>query len=480
MIRPVLICRGKKRTKEPPSNIKSKPGVLLNKAFSDVKTEVPSAPEISVWAENLSVLVVLIFRSFRCLLVCTAFFGLLALGLVGTTGSAAKTRCGSPSPTRLWDPMSARARQDGFDDLCSSIDRSRKRHLDKRLLRGDQVRDRLLVQEASASPLLKKTRKTPATTPPSQGNPPADMAMTMAEFKEYMDSTTNKRLGDIDNKIGGMQSTIEDNTKKLDKHETQIAEIREDVQKMKQGNFPPLQQGPGTHLFPQPMAVPAPVVDKDYVMARRSLRLWPIRGNTKTDLYNAAGNFMVDNLGLVGKLDANSIEEVTKVLLPSGPGVTDEVLIRFRDVALRDTVMGTASKLATFMDRDGRATAGIRIEVPPRLQQSFRVLFKYGSNLRARHGAGTKRHVKFCDVEQSLYLNVKLPGDEQWSRVSLEVALRGMRARDTINDGQLERRLDITGPFKDAPRPRSSSTAGPPRPTEASAWMRRPGSSTSS
>lgn len=145
--------------------------------------------------------------------------------------------------------------------------------------------------------------------------------------------------------------------------------------------------------------------------------------------------------------------------------------------------MGAASKLSSFIDVNGKATAGMRMEVPSRLQQSFRVLFKYGQNLRARHGQGTRRHVKFCDLERNLFLNIKLPGDEGWSKVSLEVAMRGMRARETMSNGQLERRLDITGPFTSQPRPRASSTAGPsgpPPPTQASAWTRRSGGSSSS
>ena len=386
----------------------------------------------------------------------------------------------SPPRTSVLDAlMSARGRRgDELEELTNSIDRSRKRHLDEGLLRGDQVLDRLRVQEASASPLLKKTRKSPSTTPPGPvPNPNNAMAMTMAEFKEYMDNNTNRRLSDIDGKIGGMQATIKENTEKLDRHEAHITEIRGEIVKMKQGAFPALPQ-PSLSLDPVTLP-PAPEPDSEYLLARRSLRLWPIRGTHRDDLWNSAANFIVNNLGLVGKLDNDSFESVTRVAIPSGPGVTDEALVRFRTVALRDLVIGSASKLSTYMDRDGRATAGMRMEVPPKLQQAFRVLFRYGSSLRARHGAGTRRHVKFSDVDQSLYLNVKLPGDDNWSRVSLQVALRGMRARENLNDDQLERRLDITGPLQDA-RPKAHSTAGAPRPTEASAWTRRAGGSTSS
>ena len=296
----------------------------------------------------------------------------------------------------------------------------------------------------------------------------------MADFREYMEKNTNKRLGEIDGKISGMQQSIKENSDKLDQHETQIARIREDVKRMKEDPFPPL---PGRSIGPLATPVPTLMVggdnDEAYFLARRSLRLWPIRGKTKDDLWHSAGVFLGTTLGLEGKIDGKAIQSVKRVDIPSGPGVTDEALVVFTEVVTRDQVMGSASRLAPFMDQNGRATAGMRMEIPSRLQQGFRILFRYGQRLRARHGAGTRRHVKFCDLERSLYLNVKLPGDETWSRVSLEVAMRGIKARDNINDDQLERRLDITGPLKDAPRQRSSSLAGPPPPTEASAWMRR-------
>ena len=375
----------------------------------------------------------------------------------------------SPSSHQMTE---RRRGEEGFDDLVSSIERSRKRHLDEGLLRGDQVRDRLRVQEASASPALKKTRASPNTPPSSAPEQPTPsvMALTMADFRDYMEKNTNKRLGDIDGKISGMQQSIKENTDKLNKHESQIEKIREEVKKLKDDPFPPL-AGRGD------LTVPAAPIraeqDDEFFVARRSIRLWPIRGKTEDELWHSAGIFLGTTLGLEGKIDGKAIQSVKRVTIPSGPGVTDEALVVFAEVVTRDQVMGSAARLAPFMDQSGRATAGMRMEVPPRLQQAFRVLFKYGQRLRARHGAGTRRHVKFCDLERSLYLNIKLPGDEAWSRVSLSVAMRGIKARDNINDDQLERRLDITGPLADAPRQRSSSLAGPPPPTEASAWMRR-------
>ena len=370
-----------------------------------------------------------------------------------------------------------------YQEFANSIDRSRKRHLEVGLLRGDQVHDRLKEQEASASPFLKRPRATSVISPPTDHTSKSNMAMTMAEFRDYMENNTNKRFDGLDEKMSSMQTTVrrmdttvKENSDAIRKNEAKIMDICAEVEKIKDGKHT-------APADPFPSLRPPDVnreQERDYHAARRSLRLWPVEGTTRDELWKAAGIFLGTNLGMEGKLNENSIDSISRVEIPSGPGVRQEVLVRFKNEATRDLVMGAAAKLAPYMDADGRATAGIRMEVPAHLQQNFRVLFKYGQNLRARHGQGTRRHVKFCDIGKTLFLNIKLPGDDVWSKVSMEVAMRGMRARETMDDGQLERRLDITGPLNNGPRPRAASTAGPPPPTQASAWTRRSGGSSSS
>ena len=89
-----------------------------------------------------------------------------------------------------------------------------------------------------------------------------------------------------------------------------------------------------------------------------------MRGITNDDIYNQAGIFLGTNLGLEGAIDNSAIESITRVTAPSGPGVRDEALIRFRESKDRDLVMGRAARLAPFVDAEGRPTAGLRIEVP--------------------------------------------------------------------------------------------------------------------
>ena len=358
-----------------------------------------------------------------------------------------------------------------LDALVRSIDRSRKRNLSGDLLRGDQAADRLRQQEVSASPLLKKKR---------------EMALTLADFNSILDSKVSKRLDALDegNRVlRGDVSKVNENVKlnaaKIDKHDQAIKSnqdsirtIRQELQAIREERtaFPPL-AAPSTSTTGNCAAD-----DDTYMKARRSLRLWPCEGVTTELMWRAVGQFLDKNLGL-STITESMIEAIARPAIPSGPGVREEVIVCFIDVATRDLVMGSSARLAPFTNAVGRPTAGIRLEVPPGLRVAFTVLFKFGQLLRARHGPGTRRHVKFDDVDKTLFLNAKLPGEESWSRVSLDVAKRGLRARELLNDNDLERRLDTSGPISTVrPRPASTSTAGPPpvpSTSAAAAWTGR-------
>ena len=378
-------------------------------------------------------------------------------------------------------PMSDRRKQDrDLEILAKNIERSRKRHLAVGLLRGDRVQDQLTEQEASASPVLKKTKivADPITPPESDTPEVPAMALTMAEFTKYMDANTNKNIADMKGILSSVEKATKENSSKLEQHDEiikrnqeQIAEIRDEVFKMKAAPA-----ASNVRSYSEVMRSPASSAkqDKDYDVARRSLRLWPVSGLTSDGYWEAAGVFLGRNLGLEGKIDRSKIQSIDRVKIPSGPTVRDEVLIVFTDAEARDLVIGAAAKLAPFVDSQGRSTAGIRMEVPGHLQHEFRALYKYGQGVRTRHGPGTRRHVKFNDVDRNLFLNVKLPGDEQWTRVSGEVAKRGLRARDVASESEMEKRFDFTGaPASARARSTSLSNNNQTQATAGSAWGQR-------
>ena len=75
------------------------------------------------------------------------------------------------------------------------------------------------------------------------------------------------------------------------------------------------------------------------------------------------------------------------------------------------------------------------------LLDTFRLLNRFGARLRARHGPGTKRHIKFDDYSGSLYANVKLPGDATWTRVSLDMASSDLEASVREEDAKNRKRF---------------------------------------
>ena len=166
-------------------------------------------------------------------------------------------------------------------------------------------------------------------------------------------------------------------------------------------------------------------LSSDYLSARCSLRLWPIHGRSEEELRQGVGEFLHETLAMpendLGQVD---IELLDRVAVGREAVDRDEVLVKFYNKTKRDIVVSSSASLASRVDNDGRPTAGIRLEIPPELSGTFRLL----SRLRARHGAGTKRHIKFDDFNGSLYTNIKLPGDQTWTHVMPQMAREDLEA----------------------------------------------------
>ena len=92
-------------------------------------------------------------------------------------------------------------------------------------------------------------------------------------------------------------------------------------------------------------------------------------------------------------------------------------------------------------DKEGRPTAGIRLEIPEELKDTFRLLARFGTRLRARHGDGTKRHIKFDDFSGTLYTNIKLPGDTTWTKVTPAMAREDLEASHREENARHQKRL---------------------------------------
>ena len=365
-------------------------------------------------------------------------------------------------------------------ELLLSLERSRKRHLSPGVLRGDRISDLLTQQEASSSPQLKKLRPSPTDVRQQKTptTPDDKMALTFEDFEKYMERNVNKRLDahdshfvTIKSSISEVEASVKNNTLAITRNSTAVTENAEAIKKLQAEltsiKTKPLAR-PNEAETPSYAAVTAPrsTECKDtaaYLLARRSLRLWPIAGSSPQDIWVSTGNFIQRNLGMPTFSEKN-IQTISRPTTQSGPTVVNEALVVFVDAASRDGVMGSSAKLANMVNEQGRPTAGIRIEVPAGLRPAFKTLELYGQQLRARHGPGTRRHIKFNDMDHTLYLNAKLPGDLRWSKITLDVARRGIESRQRILSDEVERRMDINGPAALSASAGSAapSTWGPP------------------
>lgn len=348
------------------------------------------------------------------------------------------------------------------DEVSLSIRRSRKRHLSPGVLRGDRIADQLILQEATASPLLKKNR-------PQEYNEKGTMAMTMKDFEAYMRrnglDTVNDNLSGLKTEVAGVANSVRANTDKLSTHHDLITknaeaiqEVRSELLRVKDGTV--LRPSTDRSFDESGSLDRTPRVDESaYIAARKSLRLWPIQGGSSQDLWQSTGLFLRSTLGLKDFRE-DQIESISRPVFPSGLTTKNEAVVKFVNAEIRDTVLGASSRLSDKFDAAGKPTAGIRLEIPRSLSSIFRILEKYGQQIRQRHGQGTRRHVKFDDGSRSLYLNVKLPGDERWSRVEIEMARKGIRTRERLASEELERRLDIDGQAVEGTNRRSASTGG--------------------
>ena len=355
-----------------------------------------------------------------------------------------------------------------FEDLNPRGSRKRKQ-ID---FACEKIKQDINLQQASASPILKKSRDMPACRSPKlatgassglglpmdteqapQLPPPSSSSSNPSLSTRSGPSTSacgsaapalidpgflNKMDQKMDLLTSGMMSIsarVEEQGKKLNANAEIIAaqatEIKGNSQSIAE-IFKRLDQlsaagGPGRAAV-EP--VRAAVCSSEYLRARRSLRLWPIRAMMETELWGGVGDFLQDNLGLSDdQVRQEDIETISRVDDPVAAGIVNsEVLVVFSSAEKRDAVMMNANKLAGMVDSAGAPVAGIRLEVPQELVPTFRLLSRFGARLRARHGEGTKRHIKFDDFNASLYAVIKLPGDQQWTRVSPDTARKDLEA----------------------------------------------------
>ena len=271
----------------------------------------------------------------------------------------------------------------------------------------------------------------------------------------------SRKVGDNARDIAGNKEVIERQGVRSDRHGKEIEKLTDRVRALEKADPKPRSSEVRERA----------VLSEAYVAARRSVRLWPVPGTTEEEIWGNAGEFLHGPLAIPeSDIGQDDVEAVIPVCDPlQHESIKNEVIVRFKNSKVRDMVMGHSVNLAGCVGPDGRPTAGTRLEIPEELKNTFRLLSRFGTRLRARHGEGTKRHVKFDDFCGSLYTNVKLPGDAKWTRVTPEMARNdldaSLREENEANQRRLAAKL-IPGPRERLHRPAvEARTEQAPRPS---------------
>ena len=320
---------------------------------------------------------------------------------------------------------------------------------------------------------------------PASGAAPsaANSAVTADFLLRALKENSEHLIKSFNASIAALSSKIDDNTGKISANTAAIAEqaaVSDDHQSQLRSLGDRVARLERAKPEREPMIEHRAPLSDCYVLARRSIRLWPIYGASEDALWEGVGEFIHDVLAVreadVGQED---IESIVRVIDGKDQAERKEVIVRFFTKQKRDLVVSNSPNLAGRVDRDGKPTAGIRMEVPPELEETFRLLHRFGTRLRSRHGAGTKRHIKFDDYGGSLYANIKLPGDSSWTRVTPSMAREDLGASLREENACTQKRLAtklIPGPRERLGRPMEevrlalpARPRGPPQATVESA-----------
>ena len=145
--------------------------------------------------------------------------------------------------------------------------------------------------------------------------------------------------------------------------------------------------------------------DRAYEVARRTLKMWPIRG---PDLEDSVRVFMKTKL----KIDDDRIKSIGRieVKLSNGRAAREkaEVLATFDCREDRDYVKSMGISLAD------QSNVGMSIHVPGFLLDNYYALSSIGYSIRQNQD-GVKRSIKFDDSIQNIYLDIFIGG--KWKRI---------------------------------------------------------------
>ena len=158
------------------------------------------------------------------------------------------------------------------------------------------------------------------------------------------------------------------------------------------------------------------VKEKNYLIARRTMRMWPVKVSAEVkSLTAAARTFCLEILKMpADQAEALQISGVIEAA-PSRRGrIKNEIVVTFKTAADRDLVQSFAPNLKELQGK-----AGVRVDIPEHLQTTFKVLEEHANGIKGKYKEAVRRSIMFDDSSRCLMLDICLPNSSNWHRICL-------------------------------------------------------------
>ena len=134
-----------------------------------------------------------------------------------------------------------------------------------------------------------------------------------------------------------------------------------------------------------------------------------------------------------------SIDHIRPADQAKNSRITSEFVVEFGEVDSRDAIKSYSSGLAAAQGR-----AGLRLDVPPCLKGSFKILNEHGLSIMKIYGREVKRNIRFDDRNEDLMMDIKLPTSPNWHNITIEQAREAKKMREQL-DMQSIRQTALSG-----------------------------------
>ena len=179
-----------------------------------------------------------------------------------------------------------------------------------------------------------------------------------------------------------------------------------------------------------------------YEEALRTIRIWPILGDTPERMRSNLEDFLKNALLQTdAEVELLGIERVARIRNQPGQRVHNEIRVQMSRPWARDHIASKGRLLSEYVDQENRPTAGIRMDVPDFLAADFKTLDRYGLRMKNTHGKGTKRYIKYDEPNLGLILELRMPGDFTWLRITPSMAREFVDASDREDIDRNRRKL---------------------------------------